>query len=58
MVVLLLNGTQYARPKMAVRKKIRQWAVRKGGGGVTLIYTVFWVVVVTDAEWAKARVRR
>jgi len=42
MVVFLLNGTQYARPKKwryAVRKaKIGRYAVRKGGGGVTLNY--------------------
>jgi len=42
MVVLLLNGTQYARQKIwryEVREtKIGRYAVRNGGGCVTLIY--------------------
>jgi len=39
MVVLLLNGTQYARPKIAVRSthgQYRKVRSTQGGGGVTL----------------------
>jgi len=38
MVVLLLNGTQYARPKLAIRStQGRNKAARSTHGGVTLI---------------------